>query len=205
MMKKVITDAGHGINTKGKSSPNCALMEWRYNREIANAIAQGLILRGYDAEVIVPELEDVPLKERVDRVNRIACQYGISESLLLSIHVNAAGNGSQWMNARGWCAYTFPGHTESDDIADCLYLAAEKNLPGQKIRTDYSDGDPDIESAFYVLKHTLCPAVLTENLFMDNKEDCRFLLSSKGRQAIINLHIEGLIEYLDNEEPKAFR
>ena len=204
-MKKVIIDAGHGINTKGKSSPDCALMEWRYNREIANAIAQGLILRGYDAEVIVPELEDVPLKERVDRVNRIACKYGISESLLISIHVNAAGNGSQWMNARGWCAFTFPGHTESDDIADCLYLAAEKNLPGQKIRTDYSDGDPDIESAFYVLKHTLCPAVLTENLFMDNKEDCRFLLSSKGRQAIINLHIEGLIEYLDNEEPKAFR
>lgn len=204
-MKKVIIDAGHGINTKGKSSPDCALMEWRYNREIANAIAQGLILRGYDAEVIVPEPEDVSLKERVDRVNRIACKYGISESLLLSIHVNAAGNGSQWMNARGWCAYTFPGHTESDDIADCLYLAAEKNLPGQKIRTDYSDGDPDIESAFYVLKHTLCPAVLTENLFMDNKEDCRFLLSSKGRQAIINLHIEGLIEYLDNEEPKAFR
>ena len=180
-------------------------MEWRYNREIANAIAQGLILRGYDAEVIVPELEDVSLKERVDRVNQIDCKYGISDSLLLSIHVNAAGNGSQWMNARGWCAYTFPGHTDSDDIADCLYLAAEKNLPRQKILTDYSDGNPDIESAFYVLKHTLCPAVLTENLFMDNKEDCRFLLSSKGRQVIINLHIEGLIEYLDNEEPKAFR
>ena len=94
---------------------------------------------------------------------------------------------------------------EKDCQVGRLYLAAEKDLPGQKIRTDYSDGDPDIESAFYVLKHTLCPAVLTENLFMDNKEDCRFLLSSKGRQAIINLHIEGLIEYLDNEEPKAFR
>ena len=141
----------------------------------------------------------------MDRVNRIACKYGIADSLLLSIHVNATGNGSQWMNARSWCAYTFPGHTESDEIADFLYLTAEKNLPGQKIRTDYSDGDPNIESAFYVLKHTLCPAVLTENLFMDNKEDCRFQLSSKGRQAIINLHIEGLIEYLDNEEPKAFR
>ncbi len=46
MMKKILLDAGHGINTKGKSSPDCALMEWRYNREIANAIAQGLILRG---------------------------------------------------------------------------------------------------------------------------------------------------------------
>ena len=43
MMKKVIIDAGHGINTKGKSSPDCALMEWRYNREIARAIVQGLI------------------------------------------------------------------------------------------------------------------------------------------------------------------
>lgn len=204
-MKKILLDAGHGINTKGKSSPDCALMEWRYNREIARAIVQGLISRGYDAELIITETEDVSLQERVNRVNRIATTYGISDTVLISIHVNAAGNGSQWMNARGWCAFTFPGHTESDDIADCLYLAAEKNLPGQKIRTDYSDGDPDIESAFYVLKHTLCPAVLTENLFMDNKEDCRFLLSSKGRQAIINLHIEGLIEYLDNEEPKAFR
>lgn len=71
---------------------------------------------------------------------RIFCFY------TLSIHVNTAGNGSQWMNARGWCAYTFPGHTESDDIADCLYLAAEKNLPGQKIRTDYSDGVPSASS-----------------------------------------------------------
>ncbi len=205
MMKKILLDAGHGINTKGKSSPDCALLEWRYNREIAAAIAQGLVLRGYDAQVIVPELEDVPLKERVERVNKLAMTYGLADTLLLSIHVNAAGNGNQWMTARGWSAYTFPGHSESDEIADCLYLAAEKHLPGQKIRTDYSDGDPDLESSFYVLKHTLCPAVLTENLFMDNQEDCRFLLSSKGRQAIINLHIDGLIEYLDGEEPKGFK
>ena len=59
-MKKVIIDASHGINTKGKSSPDCALMEWRYNREIANAIAQGLILRGYDAEVIVARARGHP-------------------------------------------------------------------------------------------------------------------------------------------------
>lgn len=205
MMKKILLDAGHGINTNGKSSPDCALMEWRYNREIAHAIAQGLILRGYDAELIVPELDDIPLKDRVDRVNRLAYIYGLAESLLLSIHVNAAGNGSQWMNARGWCAYTFPGHSESDDIAYYLYEAAEKHLPGHKLRMDLSDGDPDFESSFYILKHTLCPVVLTENLFMDNKEDCAFLLSSKGRQAIIDLHIDGLIAYLDEQEPKAFR
>lgn len=204
-MKKVIIDAGHGINTKGKSSPDCVLMEWRYNREIARAIVQGLVSRGYDAELIITETEDVSLQERVNRVNRIATTYGISDTVLISIHVNAAGNGMKWMNARGWCAYTFPGHTESDDIACFLYVSAENHLPGHKLRMDYSDGDPDLEQPFYILKHTLCPAVLTENLFMDNQEDCAFLLSAKGRQAIIDLHIDGIISYLNEEEPKPFK
>ena len=183
-MSQDLFKLGHGINTKGKSSPDCALMEWRYNREIARAIVQGLISRGYDAELIITETEDVSLQERVNRVNRIATTHGISDTVLISIHVNAAGNGMKWMNARGWCAYTFPGH---------------------KLRMDYSDGDPDFESSFYILKHTLCTAVLTENLFMDNQEDCAFLLSAKGRQAIIDLHVDGIIAFLNEEEPKPFK
>lgn len=98
-----------------------------------------------------------------------------------------------------------PGHTESDDIACFLYVSAENHLPGHKLRMDYSDGDPDFESSLYILKHTLCPAVLTENLFIDNQEDCAFLLSAKGRQAIIDLHIDGIISYLNEEEPKPFK
>ena len=35
----------------------------------------------------------------------------------------------------------------------------------KKIRKDNSDGDPDKEYNFYILKHTQCPAVLTENFF----------------------------------------
>lgn len=64
------------------------------------------------------------------------------------------------------------------------------------IRKDTSDGDPDKESQFYILKHTNCPALLTENLFQDNKEDVEFLLSAKGKQAIVELHISGIIKYL---------
>lgn len=108
MMKKILLDTGHGINTKGKSSSDCALMEWRYNREIARAIVQSHVSRGYDAELIITETEDISLQERVNRVNRIAITYGISDTVLISIHVNAAGNGMKWMNTRGWCAYTFP-------------------------------------------------------------------------------------------------
>ena len=197
MMKKILLDAGHGINTKGKSSPDCALMEWRYNREIARAIVQGLVSRGYDAELIITETEDVSLQERVNRVNRITTTYGISDTILISIHVNAAGSGRMWHNATGWCAYTFPGHTESDKLATCLYKAAQRHLPGHRLRTDYSDGDPDFEKPFYILKHTYCAAVLTENGFMDSEVSLAFLESEEGKKAIVTLHVEGITNYVE--------
>lgn len=59
-----------------------------------------------------------------------------------------------------------------------------------------TDGDPDKESGFYILKHTKCPAVLTENLFQDNKEDVEFLLSEEGKRAIISLHVWGIMKDL---------
>ena len=47
-----------------------------------------------------------------------------------------------------------------------------------------------------MLAHTSCPAVLTENLFQDNKADVAFLESEKGRKAIVALHKKGIINYL---------
>ena len=62
------------------------------------------------------------------------------------------------------------------------------------IRTDYSDGDSDWEANFYILRHTMCPAVLTENFFMDGL-DLEFLQSKAGKQAIVDTHVDGIIEY----------
>ena len=122
---------------------------------------------------------------------------GKSNVILISIHVNAAGNGTQWMNATGWSCYTCKGQTQSDTLANCLYQAATKNLPGKRIRTDYSDNDPDWEENFYLLRKTLCPAVLSENYFMDNKSDLEYLQSRAGKQAVIDTHVEGITEYLN--------
>ena len=116
--------------------------------------------------------------------------------ILVSIHVNAAGNDSKWMTATGWSCYTSKGQTQSDKLAECLYEAAIKNFPGKRIRTDKSDGDPDWEESFYILRKTLCPAVLTENFFMDNHSDLVYLKSRAGKQAIIDTHVEGITEYL---------
>lgn len=197
-MHTIILDAGHGINTAGKRSPDGRFLEYKFNRLVVNAVAEHLRLRGYNVEILTPEETDVPLQERVDRANRMSCQIGqpIQSVIIVSIHANAAGNGSRWMKGRGWCAYTYEGHSLSDELATCLYKAARKHLPGQRIRTDYTDGDPDFEAPFYLLKYTYAAAVLTENLFYDNPEDLAFLESEEGQKAIVAIHVEGIIEFL---------
>lgn len=191
---KILIDNGHEIDTKGKCSPDGTLREYAYAREIAERIVSQLKELGYDAERIVTEETDVSLKERCERVNKICRLLGTKNVILISVHCNAAGNGSKWMNARGWEAWTSIGQTKADCLASCLYEAADE--AGMKTRKDMTDGDPDKEEGFYILKHTLCPAVLTENLFQDNKDDVSFLLSEYGKQAIVNLHVNGIINFI---------
>ena len=57
-------------------------------------------------------------------------------------------------------------------------------------------GDEDLEADFYLLRHSLPPAVLVGNFFMDAKPDCDFLLSADGQQRIVNLHVDGICRYL---------
>ena len=192
---KILIDNGHGLNTPGKRSPDGTFLEATYNREIAKRIVAELQNKGYDAELLVPEEEDISLNERVRRTNEHCQTLGKSNVILVSIHVNAAGNGSKWMNATGWSCYTSKGQTQSDKLAECLYQAAIKNFPGKRIRTDYSDNDPDWEENFYILRHSLCPAVLTENFFMDGP-DLEFLKSEACKLALVNIHVEAILQYI---------
>ena len=192
---KILIDNGHGIQTKGKRSPDGKFLEYAYTREIARQVVTELKNKGYDAELLVPEEDDIPLKERVRRTNAQCQAHGKSNVILISIHVNAAGNGTKWLNATGWSCYTTKGQTQSDTLATCLYQSAIKNFPDRRIRKDYSDSDPDWEENFYLLRKTLCPAVLTENFFMDGL-DFEFLQSIACKQAIVDTHAEGIIEYI---------
>lgn len=193
---KILLDNGHGFDTPGKRSPDGHFREYAYNRYLAYLIRERLSTIGLDVKILVPEREDISLKERCRRVNKICQQIGKDQVILISIHVNAAGNGQNWLDARGWSCFTTRGKTKADALATCLYEAAKNHLPGMKIRTDFSDGDPDIEKDFYIIRHTSCPAVLTENLFMDNQKDVAFLESEEGSRAIVNLHVDGILQYL---------
>lgn len=194
---KILIDNGHGRNTPGKRSPNEKLQEYRYTRDVASSVVSQLRRLGYDAELLVPELYDVTLLERVHRVN-VKCQtHGKSNVIVVSVHCNAAGNGQEWQKATGWECWTSEGRTQSDVLAESLIRAAEENFVGQKIRVNINKvGERDKEKNFTILKSTLCPAVLTENFFMDNKADVAYLLSSDGFDAVIKCHVEGIINYI---------
>ena len=191
---KILIDNGHGSNTAGKHSPDKRLMEWKYTREIATALLARLKDAGFDAERIVTEDTDISLQERVRRVNAVCKKYGAGNVVLVSIHNNAAGGGGgKWKTATGWSGWVYTKvSARSRMLAQLLYAEAEKRglkgnrcVPKEKYWT----------ANFYILKHTACPAVLTENLFQDNRQEVDFLLSPEGRGQIISLHFAALKAY----------
>lgn len=196
-MKKhlILLDNGHGNNTAGKRSPDGNLLEYQYTRDMAKSIFNTLKALGYNVELLVPETYDVPLSERVRRVNQYCNDYGASNVVVVSVHINAAGGGTQWMTARGFSVYTSKSKTKSDELATIMCEEAEKSHIVFKIRKDMSDGDPDWEENFTILSKTKCAAVLSENFFMDNKDDVNFLLSQTGKNVIKNIHINSIIRY----------
>lgn len=214
----VFFDPGHGIQTelKQKFSPllgnmdvpvdycsNGRFREGRFNRSIALELIDTMKAYGIDARITVPEEKtDVALSTRVARVNKICNEVGAANVIMVSIHANANGYGTEWNAANGWEIYTTPGKTNSDILATFIYNRAVKNFPGRKMRPDWSDGDPDKEAKFTVIAGTKCPAVLTENFFYTNQDDLLYLSSDEGRQAIIRTHVEGILDYIDWLENK---
>jgi len=133
--------------------------------EAASAILKDM---GYRVFIDVKD-DDLGLsqsKELITRckiVNELVKQY--KNCIYVSIHVNASGSDGKWHQGTGWEVFTSVGKTKADELATCLYNAAKANFKDAKMRTDFSDGDPDKEAHLYVLKNTHCPAVLTENFF----------------------------------------
>ena len=149
-----------------------------------------------DADLVVTETNDITLRTRAMRVNRVCDRMGAGNVLLISIHANAAGNGKTWMNATGWECHTSPGKTKSDALAECMYDAFAKAFPEKRMRRDLSDGDSDWESSFYILTKTKCPAVLLENFFYDNRAECIWLLHDYIKMRIADAIVDGLQRYL---------
>lgn len=189
-------DFGHGTRqyTKGKCSPDGSIYEGEWNREVGKRIFKEMRKLDIDCRIIVNEDEDISLQERCNRANKIVKDNPNKKCLYISIHINAAGVDGKWHNATGWAIYVARNaSTKSKKLAKTLYdTALEMHLEGNRC----IPAEHYWVAGYKVLRDTSCPAVLTENMFMDNKDDCKFLLSEEGKETIVNLHVIGLCKYM---------
>lgn len=190
----ILIDPGHGINTLGKRSPDGVLREYKYCREIAAEVVKRLKTMGYNAQQLVTEENNISLGMRCKRVNEVCKHFGKTNVLVVSIHLDAKGNGSAWMDARG-CSMrvSLDASARSKQLASYLFDAA--SAQGMKTRSP-KPGQKWWAQNLAICRDTHCPAVLTESGFMDNKKDYEWLLSDEGREAIINLHVTGIVNYI---------
>ena len=205
----IVLGTAHRMKEPGKCSPDGRVKECIYSREVVSEIEAKL--KSYGCRVIVdmPEL-DLPktaqsqstslersreLAIRVNLVNELCRQNGAKNVLYVSIHLNAAGADGKWHDANGWqvCVSTKASQS-SKLLANCLFDAAKNH--DLKMRQPTASQKYWSQS-LYVLNNTNCPAVLTENLFQDNKKDVDYLLSDEGRHVIARLHVEGILNYIE--------
>jgi len=200
-----IFDNGHGgiidgvYQTAGKRSPvwpdGTQLFEGEFNRAIVDRLVKMCQANNILHVNLIDTQEDISLSNRVKTANQIA-----KSSPQKCIYVSVHANGFSSESANGWSVYTSVGETKSDDIATILFEKALREFPGEYMRKDtYSDGDVDQESNFYVLINTSMPAILSENFFMTNSDNChKYLLSEEGRDRIAKVHFQ-MIQQVEAE------
>lgn len=191
---KVILGTAHGSNVSGKCSPDKRIKEYQWSREMCQMIKEKLDKLEIENEIDLLEPIEKSLNERVKKANQI-CKDTNNNCIYISIHLNAAGSDSKWYNASGWTVYVYDKASQkSKDLALELYkIAEEKKLLGNR----YIPKEKYFTANFAVLRDTICPAVLTENLFQDNKKEVEYLLSDEGKKEICDLHIKGIVNFLE--------
>lgn len=191
----VVIGTAHGQDVKGKCSPDKSLYEWRWSRMACSKIVKRLQEDGYRAVVDTEDQNEIGLGNRVQIVNNYCSYFGSKNVVYVSVHVNAQGSDGKWGKANGWqCHVCKSASTGSKKLASYLYEEIEKRdiKTRRPLKTqDYWEND------FYVLKYTKSPAVLCESLFMDNKENCEYLLSKEGIETLCSAYVEAIERYVD--------
>ena len=208
--KVAILGTAHRMREPGKCSPDKRLRECVYSREIAALLKPMLEERDIPTFIDytpldLPKTMQTPsytlerqreLAIRVNYVNELCRQYGKQNVFYVSIHVDASGPvDNKWHQPNGWSVRVSPRCSQNTKLlANCLYDEAEKH---GLVTRHPSPSQHYWQQSLYVLNRTDCPAVLTENLFQNNIHDVDFLLSEEGRKTIVDLHLKGIINYIN--------
>lgn len=181
--KLIALDAGHGMKTPGKRTPD-GIHEWELNDKVRDYVVA--MLSDYDCEFIFPDKNEGKTDEGLS--SRKSMYVKAKVDAAVSIHHNA--NTGTWNRATGVETYTDKNCTKADIL---LAKAIQKRL------TKYTGlKNRGVKKANWtVINQNTVPAVLTEGGFMDSKKDYAVITSEKGQKAYAQAVAEGLIEFLD--------
>ena len=182
MSIKIGLDAGHGLKTAGKQTPD-GIKEWTLNDKVRDKVVA--LLSDYDCEFIHVDNDegntDESLASRVSKYMNAKCD------VVVSIHHNAFKG--VWGTATGVGVFTDKNPTEADKkLAECIYgrLVEYTGLKGRGIKAE----------DWWVINQDKIPAVLVEGGFMDGTNDYKVITSEKGQTAYAKAVADGLIEFL---------
>jgi len=189
----ILLDNGHGVDTPGKCSPDCSHYEYLWARQCANALAVALLEEGFNVKKITPEAKDIRLSKRVERANYLCSVY--SPCILISIHNNAAGSDGKWHSASGFSVFVSNNASKrSKELASIFTdIAKARGLTGNRFIPPAGYWQQNLA----ICRDTVCPAVLTENMFQDNRGDVKFLQSEEGLNELVRLHLDAIKIYYD--------
>lgn len=179
---KIGLDAGHGLKTAGKQTPD-GVKEWTLNDIVRDLVVEQL--KDYDAEIIFTDNDEGNIDENL--TERRTTYVNANVDAFVSIHHNAyTGN---WNDATGVEIYTDRNFTEADErLANAIY----KNLP------NYTGlkGRGIKRSNWTAINQNKVPAILVEGGFMDSNNDYKIITSEQGQLGYAKAIAEGLIEFL---------
>ena len=187
---KVVIDPGHaGRNIDpGAVNGSTGLQEADVALVISRQVASYLLNVGYEVKLTRTEWEQ---EETDDLSYRTALANDWGADIFISLHCNSAANQS----AEGYEVWTSPGNTLGDKLATRIYGQIAAEFPDRAGRTDYSDGDPDKESRFYVLVHTDAPACLVEMAFISNDAEAALLANAAWQDRYARAIARGVTDY----------
>ena len=173
-MPKIFLDPGHGGNDTG--AVGNGLREKDITLSIALEISRILQneYEGVSVQLSRTKDETVSLAERTRRAN----SWGAD--LYVSIHVNAGGG-------TGFEDYIYHGLSESSQTARIRDVLHEEIVRATQFRDRGKK-----KANFHVLRETKMSAVLTENGFIDHKEDAKQLTDPNFLRMIARGHVNGL-------------
>ncbi|NCD07806.1 MAG: N-acetylmuramoyl-L-alanine amidase [Negativicutes bacterium] len=192
---KIIIDPGHAGRSidPGAVNKESGLQEADVVLMISKLLGNQLTESGYEVKLTRNDWKE----EATDDLSyRTALANGWGADIFISLHCNSAVNES----AKGYEIWTSPGDTLGDRLATCIYGEIAEEFPDRTGRTDYSDGDPDKESRFFVLIHTEAPACLIEAAFISNAEEALLLADVTWQESYARAIARGVNNYFSSLE-----